>query len=133
VRDLEFIRIDLNTKDMMRLYGARFTRAWEIVKGEGVTMYVFNPSGRRIWGVRGRSREYQVLRAAAYCGCADFYYNVIDGDANACCHLIAQRLAEALLRFRVVRLLDHNYNEIVHRLRNYSRACPEVNSRGDPR
>lgn len=76
--------------------GSRFTKAWEAVQEERVKKYVFSPSGRIVWIVVGREREYQIMPAAVFCSCDDFYFRVMDREANICYHLIAQKLAEAL-------------------------------------
>lgn len=78
------------------VFGSRFLRAWEALKDRRVKKYTFRPSGRVVWIVVGRKRDYLVMPAAGFCSCDDFYYNVIDGKAHLCYHLIAQRLAESL-------------------------------------
>jgi len=89
--------------------GSRFTKAWDSIKEERVKKYVFNPSGRIVWIVVGREREYQIMPAAAFCSCDDFYFRVMDREANICYHLIAQKIAEALERYDKVEEEDRLY------------------------
>jgi len=89
--------------------GSRFTKAWDAIKEERVKKYVFSPSGRIVWIVVGREREYQIMPAAAFCSCDDFYFRVMDREANICYHLIAQKIAEALERYDKVEEEDMLY------------------------
>ena len=90
--------------------GSRFTKAWEAVQEERVKKYVFSPSNRIVWIVVGREREYQIMPAAAFCSCDDFYFRVMDREANICYHLIAQKLAEALELYDKIEEEDILYN-----------------------
>ena len=76
--------------------GPRFTKAWEAINEERVKKYVFSPSGRIVWIVVGRETEYQVMPEACFCSCDDFYFRVMDKEANICYHLIAQKIADTL-------------------------------------
>ena len=93
--------------------GSRFTKAWDSIKEERVKKYVFSPSGRIVWIVVGREREYQIMPAAAFCSCDDFYFRVMDREANICYHLIAQKIAEALERYDKVEEEDRLYEYLM--------------------
>ena len=108
-RDLHRIDLELDLVECQRLFGARFSRAWELLKGRRVNKHLFHPSGRVMWTVNGSKGEYRIMPAAAYCGCDDFYFAVISGESNACQHLIAQRLAALLLDYEVVNIDDSQY------------------------
>jgi len=82
--------------ELSAIFGLRFDRAWEILTENRVKLYVFWPSGRVMWIVVGREKEYIIYPAVGYCSCADFYFAVMEGRALVCHHLIAQRLAEKL-------------------------------------
>ena len=90
--------------------GSRFTKAWDSIKEERVKKYVFSPSGRIVWIVVGREREYQIMPAAAFCSCDDFYFRVMDREANICYHLIAQKIADALGWYDKVEEEDRLYD-----------------------
>ena len=81
---------------LLDAFGSRFTKAWEAVQEERVKKYVFIPSSRIVWVVIGREREYQIMPEAGFCSCDDFYFRVMDREANICYHLIAQKIAENL-------------------------------------
>jgi len=85
-----------HNKQLSEALGSRFIKAKDAVKEKRVKKYVFSPSGRIVWIVVGREREYQIIPAADFCSCDDFYFRVMDREANICYHLIAQKIAEAL-------------------------------------
>ena len=99
-----------NLTELSEVLGSRFTKAWDTIKEERVKKYVFSPSGRIVWIVVGREREYQIMPAAAFCSCDDFYFRVMDREANICYHLIAQKIAEALERYDKVDEEDRLYD-----------------------
>ena len=90
--------------------GSRFTKAWEALKEERVKKYVFSPSGRIVWIVVGREREYQIMPAAGFCSCDDFYFRVMDREVHICYHLIAQKIADALGWFDKIEEDDEAYD-----------------------
>lgn len=54
----------LTGKNLTRLYeifGQRFTRAFEVLKENRVKKYVFKPSGRTVWIVVGKERDYLLM------------------------------------------------------------------------
>ena len=95
---------------LLEALGSRFTKAWDAVQEERVKKYIFSPSGRIVWIVVGREREYQIMPAAAFCSCDDFYFRVMDREANICYHLIAQKLAEVLELYDKIEEEDRLYN-----------------------
>jgi predicted nucleic acid-binding Zn finger protein len=97
------------------LLGSRFDNALKIVEQNKVKLYVFDPSGRRVWIVVGKSQDYQILPNAEFCACDDYYFKVIGGKAPLCYHLIAQKLAEALGKFNLIRESDEKYEIIAKR------------------
>jgi len=95
-----------------RVCGERFWKALQAVVNDLVKKYVFEPSGREVWIVVGRSREYPVL-SEIYCDCEDFYINVIvKRRADMCYHILAKSLAEALGVFSEVRIDDMSYDTL---------------------
>ena len=90
--------------------GSRFTKAWETLNEERVKKYVFSPSGRIVWIVVGREREYQIMPAAGFCSCDDFYFRVMDREVHICYHLIAQKIADALGWFDKIEEDDETYD-----------------------
>jgi len=94
-------------------FGSRFTKAWEALKEERVKKYVFRPSGKVVWIVVGRERDYLVMPAADFCSCDDFYFRVMDREVHLCYHLIAQKMAEALAWYDEVEENDDLYNSLM--------------------
>jgi predicted nucleic acid-binding Zn finger protein len=99
--------------ELRRLFGERFNRAFRLVEERRVKKYIFEPSGRIVWIVVGKEKEYQILPRTGYCPCDDFYFRVINGETGLCYHLIAQRLAEALSIFEEVREGDEFYESLM--------------------
>jgi predicted nucleic acid-binding Zn finger protein len=101
---------DIQLAQLSEALGSRFIKAWEAVQEERVKKYIFTPSCRIVWIVVGRETEYQIMPAAAFCSCNDFYFRVMDKEANICYHLIAQKLAEALELYDKIEEEDHLYD-----------------------
>lgn len=79
-------------------FGAeRVQKALDALEDSRVKKYVFQPSGRIVWIVVGKERDYLVMPAIDYCSCDDFYYQFDHG--HICYHIIAQKLAESTGRF----------------------------------
>ncbi|RLI20771.1 hypothetical protein DRO54_05415 [Candidatus Bathyarchaeota archaeon] len=100
------------------LFGKRFLKAWKAVKDGQVKKYVFKPSGRTIWIVVGKNRDYLILPAAEFCTCDDFYFRVMDREAHLCYHLIAQKLADALGWFDQIEESDELYETLMNEWKN---------------
>src|SRR3990170_5336928 len=78
-------------------FGQRFAKASKEVEEGRVKKYVFQPSGRVVWIVVGKKRDYLVMPAIDYCSCYDFFFQFDHG--HVCYHIIAQKLAEATGKF----------------------------------
>ena len=106
----------LTGKDLTRLYevfGQRFTRAFEALKENRVKKYVFRPSGRNVWIVVGKERDYLIMPEAEFCMCDDFYFRVVDKKVHLCYHLIAQKLAKALGWYEGIEEHDELYSSLM--------------------
>lgn len=90
---------------------SRVENAVRTVMEGRVKLYVFKPSGRILWIIEGRERRRFILPASGYCSCEDFYFNVVDGKTKLCYHIIAQRIASLLGRYRIVEVKDERYDE----------------------
>ncbi|MDH5815968.1 MAG: hypothetical protein QE164_04195 [Candidatus Nezhaarchaeota archaeon] len=84
----------------------RLKKALETVNKGRVKKYIFRPSGRVIWIVVGKGRDYWVI-PKLYCSCDDFYINVISRRKSPLCyHLLAQALAEKTGNYEVFNVSD---------------------------
>ncbi len=95
------------------VFGSRFVKAQEALNERRIKKYVFEPSGRIVWIVVGREREYIVMPAADFCSCDDFYFRAMDRKIHLCYHLIAQKLAEALETYDLVEENDQLYKSLI--------------------
>jgi predicted nucleic acid-binding Zn finger protein len=92
-------------------FGSRFDRAWEALREGRIKKYVFKPSGRTVWIVVGKRRDYIVMPDAEFCSCEDFYFKFDKG--HLCYHIIAQKLAEATDRFDLIEDDDSFYDVLI--------------------
>jgi predicted nucleic acid-binding Zn finger protein len=102
-----------NLTDLYELFGQRFTKALEALKENRVKKYIFKPSGRVVWIVVGREREYLLMPEAEFCTCDDFYFRVLDRKAHLCYHLIAQKIARNLGWFDSVEEHDELHESLM--------------------
>jgi predicted nucleic acid-binding Zn finger protein len=101
--------INSHINQLSQAFGSRFTKAWNAVNEKTVKKYIFSPSGRIVWIVVGREREYQIIPTAGFCSCDDFYFRVMDREAKICYHLIAQKMAESLEEYDKIEEEDRLY------------------------
>jgi len=93
------------------IFGQRLQKAMEALEEQRVKKYVFQPSGRTVWIVIGKEREYLVMPAAEYCSCDDFYFQFHQG--HLCYHIIAQKLAEATNQYDLIEDDDKMFNILI--------------------
>ncbi len=75
----------------------------------GITKYTFKPSGKIVWTAMGQNNEY-LIYPKVYCGCIDFYKNVVIKRIRGFCkHIIAQVICEALNNYQVSIVKDDKY------------------------
>jgi predicted nucleic acid-binding Zn finger protein len=106
----------LTGKSLTRLYesfGQRFTKAYEALKENRVKKYVFKPSGKTVWIVVGKERDYLIMAQAEFCTCDDFYFRVLDRQVHLCYHLIAQKIANALAWYDDIEERDELYETLM--------------------
>ena len=110
----------LTGKNFTRLYeifGQRFARAFEALKENRVKKYVFKPSGRVVWVVVGKERDYLIMPEAEFCTCDDFYFRVLDRKVHMCYHLIAQKIAQSLGWYEQIDSEDELYETLMQEWR----------------
>ena len=95
------------------IFGQRFTRAFEALKENRVKKYAFKPSGRIVWIVVGRERDYLIMSEVDFCTCDDFYFRVLDRRVHMCYHIIAQKLARNLDWYDAIEEHDELYDSLM--------------------
>lgn len=103
-----------NLTQLYELFGQRFTKALDALKENRVKKYVFKPSGRTVWIVIGRERDYLIMPEAEFCTCDDFYFRVLDKKVHMCYHLFAQKIAQNLGWFETIEANDDNYEMLMN-------------------
>ncbi len=100
--------------ELYELFGQRFTKALEALKENRVKKYVFKPSGRNVWIVIGKERDYLIMPEAEFCMCDDFYFRVLDRKVHLCYHLIAQKIARNLGWYETIEEDDKLYDTLMN-------------------
>jgi predicted nucleic acid-binding Zn finger protein len=114
----------LTGKNLTKLYevfGQRFTKAFEALKENRVKKYTFKPSGRVVWVVVGKERDYLIMPDAEFCSCNDFYFRVMDRKVHLCYHLIAQKIASILEWYEKIEEHDEMYEPL---MRDWGKPTP---------
>jgi len=112
----EAIRVEGGVSDthvgmLEATFGQRIHKAFAALNESRIKKYVFSPSGRVVWIVVGKNRDYLVMPAIHYCSCDDFYYQFDHG--HVCYHIIAQKLAEATGGFDLFEDDDQFYDVLI--------------------
>lgn len=102
---------NVHRSKLSSMFGKRLEKALETLEERRVKKYVFQPSGRIVWIVVGKGREYLVMPAAEYCTCYDFYFQFHQG--HLCYHIIAQKLAEATSQFDLIEDDDQLFDILI--------------------
>jgi len=110
-----------NLTELYELFGTRFTKALDALKEGRVKKYTFKPSGRVVWIVVGRERDYLIMPEAEFCTCDDFYFRVLDKKIHMCYHLLTQKIAQNLCWFDSVDAEDENYDMLMN---EWKKATP---------
>nr|MDO8134331.1 hypothetical protein [Candidatus Njordarchaeum guaymaensis] len=106
-----------NLLSMSSKYGERFWKGIRAATEGYVKKHAFSPSGREVWTVEGKKMDYMVIDDF-YCGCDDFYLNVVIRRKFSCCyHLLAKVIAEALELYESVTSNDNKYLPLMRGLR----------------
>ena len=103
-----------NLTELYDLFGQRFTKALSVLDENRVKKYVFKPSGRIVWIVVGRERDYLIMPEAEFCMCDDFYFRVLDKKIHLCYHLIAQKIARNLGWYETIKEDDKLYESLMN-------------------
>jgi predicted nucleic acid-binding Zn finger protein len=107
-----------NLTKLYEIFGQRFTRAFEALKEGRVKKYAFKPSGRTVWIVVGKERDYLIMPEAEFCSCDDFYFRVLDKEIHLCYHLLAQKLANNLGWYETIEEHDELYDSLMNEWKN---------------
>jgi predicted nucleic acid-binding Zn finger protein len=102
-----------NLTELYELFGQRFTKALDALKEKRVKKYIFKPSGRIVWIVIGKERDYLIMPEAEFCTCDDFYFRVLDKKVHMCYHLLAQKIAQNLSWFDTIETEDESYDMLM--------------------
>ncbi len=83
----------------------------------GITKYIFKPSDKIVWTAMGQNNEY-LIYPKVYCGCIDFYKNVVIKRIRGFCkHIIAQVICEALNNYQVNIIEDDKFADFMEHLK----------------
>ncbi|MEM3507189.1 MAG: hypothetical protein QXT31_06015 [Candidatus Bathyarchaeia archaeon] len=105
------------SEELLKIFSKRFENAMQLIEEGKVKKYLFFPSGRIVWCVSGRKADYQIIPNINYCSCDDYYFRVLNHKKQLCYHLIAQKIAEAIGKYKEEILQDKDYNSIIDKLK----------------
>jgi predicted nucleic acid-binding Zn finger protein len=111
----------LTGKDLTKLhetFGERFIKAFEALKEHRVKKYIFEPSGKVVWIVVGKKKDYLLMPEAGFCSCDDFYFRVMDREVHLCYHLIAQKIANILKGYDSIKERDELHDSLMKEWKN---------------
>jgi len=92
------------------------SKALEAVRESRVKLYIFKPSGRKMWIVVGKHGRYLVLPDAEYCTCNDFFFRVISGEKPSCYHILAVKKAIKEETYSIIEKEDTSYKKMLEDL-----------------
>jgi len=95
-----------------RKFEGKYSKVAQMLQDRAVKKYVFKPSGRIRWIVQGDEGDHLIYPEAPYCSCRNFYMHVVDGLADVCSHLIAQRIAQLKNLYDTIEESDENYKHL---------------------
>jgi predicted nucleic acid-binding Zn finger protein len=107
--------------ELYELFGSRFTKALDALKENRVKKYIFKPSGKTVWIVIGRERDYLIMPEAEFCTCDDFYFRVLDKKVHMCYHLLTQKIAQNLCWFEIIEENDECFEMLMN---EWKKATP---------
>lgn len=110
-----------NMDTLHTTFGQRFTKALEALEEDRIKRYAFKPSGRVVWIVVGKKRDYLLMPEARFCTCDDFYFRVLDREVHLCYHLIAQKIAKTLKWYDAIEEHDQVYDSL---MREWKKPTP---------
>jgi predicted nucleic acid-binding Zn finger protein len=110
-----------NLTELYELFGSRFSKALDALKEGRVKKYTFKPSGRVVWIVVGRERDYLIMPEAEFCTCDDFYFRVLDKKVHMCYHLLTQKIAQNLIWYESIEADDESYEML---MKEWKKAAP---------
>jgi predicted nucleic acid-binding Zn finger protein len=103
-----------NLTDLYELFGPRFSKSLDALKEGRVKKYIFRPSGRTVWIVVGRERDYLIMPEAEFCTCDDFYFRVLDKKVHMCYHILTQKIAVNLGWFDLIEEDDECFDMLMN-------------------
>ena len=107
------IDVDEKIRELAKLYPNLFEESYYTVRTDRVKKYVFTPSGRVLWVVVGRHRDYIILPKANFCTCDDFFFRVLGHEKPMCYHILAVKIAELTGRYEVIEEGDSWYKKLL--------------------
>jgi len=110
-------------------FGQRVNKALDALNEGRIKKYIFQPSGRVVWIVVGKNRDYIVMPAIDYCSCYDFYFQFDRG--HVCYHIIAQKLAEATGAFDQFEDDDQFFSVLIKEWKAPEQRKPKKNKRAE--
>jgi predicted nucleic acid-binding Zn finger protein len=77
-----------------------------------IKVHVFRPSGRKVYTVIGKAKEYWTAPDLDFCSCRSYYFGGLS-SGKPCYHLIGVRKVIRQKSFAALYFLDHDYDSFI--------------------
>ena len=112
----------LSREELIERYSQRsknrkyLERAVDAVLEGRVKRHVFNPSGRVLFTVVGRSGDEFIDPEKHFCSCQHFFFSVLGGRDKECYHLLANAIAQETQEFSRTDFHDEEFSTFMRLL-----------------
>jgi predicted nucleic acid-binding Zn finger protein len=90
-----------------------------LISPNAIKVHVFRPSGRKVYTVIGKAKEYWTTPDLDFCSCRSFYFGSLS-SGNPCYHLIAVRNMIRQKSLSPFDFLDYDYDRFIMAIINDS-------------
>ena len=84
-----------------------------MVSEKRVKLHIFEPSGKKIWTVVGREREYWIDPVNHFCSCPGFYFGLLNGKTT-CYHLTSVDIANKENKIETIIFSDDEFDDFLY-------------------
>lgn len=84
-------------------------RIESLLRENRVKLHLFEPSGRKIWSVVGKKKEYWIDPDIHYCACSGYHF----AEDNTCYHLDLALLATQRKMVETIRFSDDEFGDFI--------------------
>jgi predicted nucleic acid-binding Zn finger protein len=83
-----------------------------LIGPNAIKVHVFRPSGRKVYTVIGKAKEYWTAPDLDFCSCRSFYFGALS-SGKPCYHLIGVRKVIRQKSFLALDFVDYDYDRFI--------------------